>query len=349
VAKRKIYDDKKAAHIKYIMQKALQSAKINFLIGSGASLPAIKVAGPIEQEIDKLFNADDINGGNRKKHEFIQSVQKPITQLLRNEANPDNDTVINNYGYLIHTLENVLIARKTNLLPKQATIFTTNYDLFIEKAAEDVPSLRLNDGFNRAPSLTNRFEFSPQNFFDSTFKSGNLYDYKVELPAINLIKLHGSLSWKKNDSDILHRINSIEDLPPAPSDDDIKNYLEQFAIIFPQKHKYQKTVMDRIYYDLLRIYSNELDKNTTLLIAFGFSFADEHICDITKRALKNPTLKMIIFAYSVDEAKRFDQTFSVYNNVDIIEPLDGENIDFDTFNSILAGSINQSKEETNAD
>ncbi len=49
--------------------------------------------------------------------------------------------------------------------------------------------------------------------------------------------------------------------------------------------------MDSTYYELLRIYNNELDREGTLLVSFGFSFGDKHILDITRRALKNPTLR----------------------------------------------------------
>ena len=56
--------------------------------------------------------------------------------------------------------------------------------------------------------------------------------------------------------------------------------------------------MDSTYYELLRIYNNELDREGTLLVSFGFSFGDSHILGITKRALKNPTLKLVAFAFN---------------------------------------------------
>ena len=35
--------------------------------------------------------------------------------------------------------------------------------------------------------------------------------------------------------------------------------------------KFGETVLERYYYDLLRIYANELDRNNALLLVFGFS------------------------------------------------------------------------------
>lgn len=349
---RKTYDDDSKNHIHYIFERALQSANINLLVGSGASFPAIELAGNIEEEIDKLLRENKQSEADGKKCEFIKTVQTPTNNLLKNESNEANDKVVEYYRTLLNTLTEILIKRKTQLLPTQATIFTTNYDLFIEKAFETIQSARLNDGFNRIPSLNNRFEFSPQNFFETIFTSGNLYDYKVEIPAINLVKLHGSLSWKRDNEDIICSFDQTDELPDNPSEKDIEKYLEQFAVVLPQMGKFQETVMNRIYYDLLRIYSNQLDKKNSLLIVFGFSFADQHIREITQRALKNPTLKVIIFSYSTNDANNFHEIFGRYNNVDIIEPTKDAKIGFETFNSILASVISPkevSKEDENVD
>lgn len=345
-------DETGKRHIHSVIERAFQSANINLLIGSGASYPAIQLAGDIETEIDQLLKANQLEEADRKKCEFIRTVQSPTNQLIEGRSDKTH-TTLNHYEQLLTTLTAILIRRKTQLLPTQATIFTTNYDLFIEKASENVKSARLNDGFNRVPRLNNRFEFSPQNLFETTFVSGNLYDYKVEIPAINLVKLHGSLSWRRDEEDIICSFDKTDDFPNTPpSKQDIKEYLEQFAVVLPQMGKFEETVMNRIYYDLLRIYSNQLDKKNCLLIVFGFSFADDHIREITERALKNPTLKVIIFSYSVPDAKKFERLFGKYNNVDIIAPEKNSKIDFKTFNSILESVVSPQKlsnEDTNVD
>jgi hypothetical protein len=56
--------------------------------------------------------------------------------------------------------------------------------------------------------------------------------------------------------------------------------------------------------------------------------------EITKRALKNPALIIIIFSYTKEASERFSQAFSSYNNVDIVYAED-ENISFVEFNSIV--------------
>src|SRR5690606_23915704 len=118
---------------------------------------------------------------------------------------------INNYTSLLRFIESVLIERRTTLLPKQANVFTTNYDLLLERASENVSVLRLNDGFVRTPGFTKPAAFAPQSFFETVSNSGRLYDYRVELPSLNYIKLHGSVSWKASGDSLLSHITSDTD------------------------------------------------------------------------------------------------------------------------------------------
>jgi hypothetical protein len=235
-------------------------------------------------------------------------------------------------------LENILSERRTSLLPKQATIFTTNYDLFIEKAAVQRAALRLNDGFSRIPSLENRMAFSSRNFFNATYNTGNLYFYKVEIPGINLIKLHGSLSWRRAKDEIIYSAASRDPPPVSASVPVIQEYLDGYAVVLPQSGKFRATMMERNYYELLRIFANELDRENSLLLAFGFSFGDEHIRDIVKRALQNPTLRLVTFAHDAVAREFLVDLFSPFNNVEVISRKPGELLGFSGFNGLLSGA-----------
>lgn len=71
------------------------------------------------------------------------------------------------------------------------------------------------------------------------------------------------------------------------------------------------------------MYSNSLEKENSLLFAMGFSFADEHILNITCRtARRNPTLNIIIFAYQDSVKDGFSNKFEGFPNVFIIGPSD---------------------------
>lgn len=338
-----IDNDNQKKEIIKILQKAIQSCNINFLIGSGCSCPGIPVLGNFEKEIEALRKDGNETKANDKLEEFLKpfienvvflknySLDEIFNHKIDSKKNIENyDTFDNynisckNYNDFITNISSILSKRRSNILHKQATIFTTNYDLFIEKVIEPYSdSLLLNDGFYRNPSLSQMYSFSPKNFFNKVYNTGNLYKYQVEIPSINLIKLHGSLNWKNDNDKIYQYLNLNED-----------DKLEEISIILPTKEKFKNTLLIQTYYDLLRIFSNELDKENSLLIVEGFSFADEHIFELTKRALKNPTLLIIIFCRNKDKINNFEKMYSEFNNVNIIYS-NKEYIDFQKYNSFI--------------
>ena len=77
-------------------------------------------------------------------------------------------------------------------------------------------------------------------------------------------------------------------------------------MVNPTKHKFQETVMDMHFYELMRLYSNSLEKENSILFVTGFSFADEHIANLTMRAANsNPTLQIVIFAFDATEIDKY--------------------------------------------
>jgi len=326
------------------LARLFQSGHVNFLIGSGASLPAISAAGEIEQEIADLFAAGQDDQAREKMYGFLATIQGPMNDLIVGTQNDNNAHTLSHYRACLQIIETILTERRTKLLPKQATIFTTNYDLFIEQASVAQPALKLNDGFSRIPSLTNQTVYSPRNFFTSIYNTGNLYNYTVEIPSINLIKLHGSLSWTKDGDDILFNVAERDFLGDQKTPEEVEHFIRQYAVVLPQTAKYRTTLMERTYYELLRIYANQLDRENTLLMAFGFSFDDAHIRDITIRALKNPTLKLVAFAYDDAARHSFAEKFGGYDNVDIIAPAENAVIDFHTFNEAMRSFLPTEKE-----
>lgn len=332
----RVFDLETAAEeIRKNLARSFQSANVNFLIGSGASYPAIPTAGLVEEEIASLFEADKEDAAYLKLYDFLATIQRPTNSLIASVDDPENTTTVTNYTEYLAIIESLLSERRTSLLPKQATIFTTNYDLFIEQASVSHSAIRLNDGFSRVPSLTGRAEFSSRTFFTTTSSSGNLYNYKVDIPSINLIKLHGSLSWKKIGDSVLFSVLTTPLLSAAKTAAEVKTFVDGYAVVLPEAKKFHTTLMEDTYYELLRIYNNELDREGTLLVSFGFSFADSHILGITKRALKNPTLKLVAFAFSDTDRETLLKRFDGYNNVDIIAPSPAKHIDFARFNGVL--------------
>lgn len=100
-------------------------------------------------------------------------------------------------------------------------------------------------------------------------------------------------------------------------------------IINPTKEKFQRTLIDDTFYELLRLYANSLEKENSILFTLGFSFADEHIRDITLRAASsNPTLQIIVFAFDDKAQQTIKKELGIENqparnsNITVISPSD---------------------------
>ncbi|WP_313690454.1 SIR2 family protein [Pantoea sp.] len=322
-------------------ERVFQSANINFLIGSGASLPAIRVLGSIEDDLQQLINDEKEAEYFTMAADFLSAVWLPHEYILkRGNGVPFSPVVIanvnavrKNYDAFISSLEKILTRRRTGLLPRRINIFTTNYDLFIEDAATRNNNVIFNDGFRKRSSIEGHMIFDSGCFYQTISSTGNLYNYKVELPGINFIKLHGSLSWYHYQNNLYYNIRDPRPLD-FKDDNEKKDWVLSHALILPRKEKFKETLLQNVYYDLLRTYSNELDKEATLLVVFGFSFADEHLETLTKKALRNATLKLLIFSFDEDSVNRFTDKFRDYSNVEVIyRP--GGHIDFPMMNNII--------------
>jgi hypothetical protein len=268
------------------------------------------------------------------------------------------------YQNFLRALNSILLRRRSSLLGKEINLFTTNIDVFIEKALEEI-GLEFNDGFN------GRFEpsFSLSNFNKSRFKRSLHFDNLSELPVFNLMKLHGSLTWIMDgdnnivfSSDLAHidKVNHVvvptECLVPVGTESTMEELTkkvsglenheslasfmsayDEILVVNPTKEKFKHTLLNHTYYELLRIFSNELEKDNSVLFVMGFSFADEHIREITLRAANsNPTLVVYVIAYSSKGAEAIRGHFgksSIKNaNIHFIAPTlgaDGDDMKFD--------------------
>lgn len=119
------------------------------------------------------------------------------------------------------------------------------------------------------------------------------------------------------------------------SHDDYLSAYGKLVMINPTKDKFRDTTSNFYFYELLRMYANHLEKENSVLFVIGFSFADEHIKEITKRAIKsNPTLLIVIFCAKKEE-ERFGNIFNEANNVICLSPNDDDFYTLEKVNSFL--------------
>ncbi len=275
------------------IKKSIASANINFLIGSGVSEPFLEILTNIEQKLSKAEESGDPDEKKRiKKEYFEKSICKNI-YLLTMPSMPLLQQ-FQQYKKFYKTINALILQRESSLLSKQVNIFTTNVDIFSEIALEDT-GIEFNDGFH------GRFnpKYSIGNFKKSYYKTSLHYENTSEIPVFNVIKLHGSVSWCTEDKNIkLDKDLKLVKKISESSDDKFKENYDKLMIVNPSKKKFRDTVLNETHYDLLRMYNNELEKENSVLFVMGFSFADEHIKELTLRAANtNPTCVIYIFVH----------------------------------------------------
>lgn len=367
---------------KFIMTRILEKEtlldrNVNFLFGSGASMPYIPTfsthikKAPLSQDYadfeDILTKYPTLTDAH-KHLVYFWYYHKIIKYTYLSAAHtvsppPNYTSTYSSYLEYIQKIYN-LLERKNNHTPRRVNIFTTNYDLFFEHAIDATQKshrLILNDGGNGTIKRT----LNISNFHKATLHQGTDDRYSYEIPTINLIKMHGSVSWYETDNQIgifypfapypfqndysllynsfftgdnfLPYIKNVDELSAIIISPELTIALNNFyleyqniQIINPTKEKFSETVFKQHYYQSLRLLSQELERPQTILVCFGFSFSDEHIREIIQRSLSNPELHIYIYAYSHDT--QFEPFLERASNVTIIRPDETYKISFEEFN-----------------
>ncbi|HZH62248.1 MAG TPA: SIR2 family protein [Metabacillus sp.] len=254
------------------LRKLAITKQLNFLIGSGNSFPAIPLMGMIPGESDEERN-----------EELEQKVKTVSEELLENvlEYRASISSTLNNYTNFISTIIDILNLSNSRQTPRTANLFTTNYDLFIEKAFDKVLQnyrFVVNDG---ASGYFER-ELDGSNYNRTVSYKGLNDNYTNEIPSLTLIKPHGSMNWEIIGNSVLIR-NSVVDSP---------------LLVKPTGYEEQETFYNNHFHEMLRVFQLELDKPQSVLFVIGFSFQDKHIAKMIKRAIQNPELKVYAFGFT---------------------------------------------------
>lgn len=247
--------------------------QLNILIGSGTSLPAIPLMNMIKK--------DNIE----ERNEELSIITKRVsTELINNETEEEIESTLKTYISFLSIVIEILNLSNSRQTPRTVNLFTTNYDLFIEKAVDTVLSsyrFIFNDGasgyFDRKLDSSN---------YNRTVSYRGLNDnYTNEIPSLTLIKPHGSMNWEMKDESISIR-NHVVDDP---------------YIVKPTGYEEQETFLSNHFHEMLRVFQLELDKPQTVLFIIGFSFQDKHIAKMIRRAIQNPELIIYVFSYREED------------------------------------------------
>ena len=308
--------------ISSMLIRSISAGNLNFLLGAGCSQPAISTLDVTEKVINNAYKNGREIEGLKLTYKFLSSIIKINSKLVSEKPEDVIQHTRNTYIKFLNNLLKLLQKRSTTLHFKLINIFTTNYDLFLEDAGAKIPNLFLNDGFHRNTNLENKFYFSSHEFFNYRGYFDALYDYKIDLPVFNLIKLHGSLSWRV-DSD--NRIAFNNEFPKeltadeSEEEDALHRYNSALAVVLPNAQKYRDSVITDIYYDLIRLFSYELERPNSVFLAMGFSFRDEHLSKVISRGLRNSSLLFVAFAHNDKDVSFLENKFKECNNFIIVK------------------------------
>jgi hypothetical protein len=329
----------------------------------------IKDEKDTQQTIETLATYFENKGDSGQKSKtllfmhYYKTCIEPILNFDFEVVNGDmtKKAVLDNYEKFIRTILYIL-RNKKNDDRKSCNLFTTNYDGCLAHVSDSVikngeADFVLNDG---ARGFFRRY-LAAKNYNSYTKQSGTFERYSTQIPQINLIPLHGSGAWiKEGDvirvdyaqkdeltkkcsdaipdiklfSDCLNDSSkSIADLEKIDIEISSSKFWEEYnklPIVNPTKWKFHETVFEEHYYQMLRYLSYELEKPNTVLITFGFSFADEHILNLVKRSLANPKLQLFVSCFNQAEVDIISQKFAKFPNVTFLT--DNVGLDFTKFN-----------------
>lgn len=313
-------------HILEEIREVAVSKNVNFLIGSGCSADAIGLMSKYWEKARENNNhskSEGVSGGahckkcekdgNKLLLDNVSNVSKIILEpYLGSEHTLNNiKTVSCSYEAFIQEVISLMNRMNSRQNPKNINIFTTNYDLFIEDALDEVSKTEtfvINDG---ARGYFKRI-LDSSNFNRTVSYRGPSNNYIDEIPSISLIKPHGSVNWEKTADKEIEIKAEVVDNP---------------VVVNPDGHEPRVTFEENYFHDMLRIFQTELDKPQSVLFVIGFSFQDEHIVKMMQRALRNKELNAYIFCYSNNNTKRdirknLGCEGREYKNLRFIEPRD---------------------------
>ena len=343
--------------------KDIQGKNVNFLIGSGASfgvVPTLWVKS-IEKSFEELLVSKNYDENQRKVLYFIW-FELWIRKTKIFDFDESNE-VHNQYKRFVQNLIDFLNNEGFDK-PKRINIFTSNYDTLFEMIFDKLSKENRLTYFNDGSRGFFRKFISTENYHLKISHSGMSDSFQREIPTINLLKIHGSVTWSNanneievnlenktfkelcdlseiirnlitefNDNNLFSEEEDLldpkkyeetilfGDLTEERLCEELSRIFEKFSkeaevfyglyktlpVVNPTKEKFSDTVFQQHYYQLLRMLSFELEKPDSVLIVFGFSFADEHILEIVRRSIVNPKLKIYVVAYNEGAKKQIKE------------------------------------------
>ena len=243
------------------------------------------------QKINQVINEADEEA--RKINQVIKEARNFILEKCLNEDKRDNELL-----EVYKTFYKKLLTRNSTL--PRLNIFTTNYDLYSERAMDSL-GIHYVNGFTGGISKY----FNPTIFNYALAEKMDLSQSKWNVidNFFYLYKIHGSVNWVENDDEgKLFKIQEIQD----PTFNTLKD--KETVMIHPTPLKYNAS-LGSPYSDLFREFQKKLMQNNNILVTIGYSFSDEHINNLIFQAFTIPSFRLII----IGSEKQSETIEKLYN------------------------------------
>jgi len=240
--------------------------------------PLLTVLTNVQANADLLSETQTLG-----THSITSADARLLEQLLKkwlyNKCKVLNTTAEDSLHDHKELLRRVLL--RSTALPR-AKIFTTNYDLLLERALDSLGILYF-DVFLGTINRTLRTE----SYHYDLYYPGETTEGRVSRVdrVLHLYKLHGSTNWRR-------RHNGPEDViisHTTPDQDD--EYGD--VMIYPSPLKV--TEMNGYpYAEMFRHFSTHIHQPQSALLTIGYKFQDQHINRLIYQALSIPSFVLII-------------------------------------------------------
>ncbi|CAM2755387.1 SIR2 family protein [Janthinobacterium lividum] len=216
------------------------------------------------------------------QHEICAEIVKKLNVSL-----PDKETPYHGLGNWIKSIDRRIAIE----------LFTTNYDILMEQALEDL-EIPYFDGFTG----------SHRSFFDLRAVEDNL----IPIHWSRLWKIHGSINWYQQLSAKQRKVFRSSEVRTEIT------LGEESHLIYPSHLKYEES-RKMPYLALIDQLSRFIRRKSSFLILSGYSFSDGHINDAIINALKaNPTamvLGLMFGTFNFDNGEeRYPEAYRLAKN-----------------------------------
>lgn len=248
--------------------------------------------------INGLYLLDDVRAELLKKE--LDTKLLNFIEAILNAEEQFNDKLNNDDAQAIEAfnlLKSFILSFTSRAASRERlNIFTTNYDRFIELAADATGVL-----------LLDRFKGKIQPVFRNTRLE---LDYHYNPPGIRgepryvegvarITKLHGSIDWKFQNKKI---IRSLLPFGAKSNHPEIPQEVSEKVVIYPNSSKDIETAFYP-YAELFRDFSSAICQPNSVVITYGYGFGDSHINRVIEDMLTIPSTHLVVIAWDMNYAK----------------------------------------------